>query len=375
MLHAERRGTSKPPASPHHPRIKRVALIALRSLGALVALIALTVGTLMLVLRTDWGGERIRRQIVQRVNADIQGTIDIQRLSFGGNKVGVWGVALRDPDGGIVAEVAHAEVGFSLASILRKELRVTGVTIDGPALSVVSDEDGSNLARATAPRKRTPAKPAEPRKTRKNANEGWVIRLDRFDLNHGNVRVAESTDDQPRSKVYVAELGVFAAVRYATGNGSLDVTLRVSGESQVMPVGPVRLAAQLGVRASVYRFDVDGALLGGTLAAHGMVDGEQVDRSDALIAVAIPRQTLAGHDWGPVRVDVKARPQTPPQLDVLVAAPGIELTAKDRGPNTLGLAGRLGVADLGLTGRALRALTAGDVAPMAGRGQVEFAVE
>jgi hypothetical protein len=375
MLHAEPPATSTPAASPRHPRIKRVAFIALRSLGAAAALIALTVGTLMLLLRTDWGGERIRRQIVQRANAEIQGTIDIKRLSFGGDKVGVWGVALRDPDGGIVAEVAHAEVSFSLASILRKQLRVTAVMIDGPALSLVSDEDGSNLSRATAPRKRTPSKPAEPEKRRKGAKEGWVIRLDRLDLNQGNVRVAVATDDQPSSKLYVAELGLFATARYATGNGSLDVTLRVSGESQVMPVGPLRLAAQLGVRASVYRFDADGALLGGTIAAHGMVDGKQLDRSDALIAVAIPRQELADHDWGPVRVDVKAHPQTPPQLDVLVAIPGVELTAKDRGPNTLGLAGRLGVADLGLTGRALRALTAGDVAPMAGRGQVEFAVE
>ncbi len=376
MLHAEPPATSEPAASPRHPRIKRVALIALRSLGAVVALIALTVGTLMLVLRTDWGGERIRRQVVQRANAEIQGTLDIKRLSFGGDKVGVWGVALRDPDGGIVAEVAHAEVAFSLASILRKQLRITAVTIDAPALSVVSDEDGSNLSRATAPRKRTPAKPAEPKKARKDAKEGWVIRLDRFDLKQGNIRVATATDDDQKiSKVYVAELGVFATVRYATGNGSLDVTLRVSGDSQVMPVGPLRLAAQLGVRASTYRFDVDGALLGGTLTAHGMVDGEQLDRSDALIAVAIPRQELAGYSWGPVRVDVKAHPQTPPQLDVLVAIPGIELTAKDRGPNMLGLAGRLGVADLGLTGRALGALTAVDVAPMAGRGHVEFAVE
>ena len=129
MVHAEPPATSEPPASPRHPRLKRAGLIALRSLGAIVALIAVTVGTSMLVLRTDWGGERIRRQIVKRVNADIRGTLDIKRLSFGGNKVAIWGVALRDPDGGIVAEVAHAEVAFSLASVLRKQLRVTAVTM------------------------------------------------------------------------------------------------------------------------------------------------------------------------------------------------------------------------------------------------------
>ena len=105
---------------------------------------------------------------------------------------------------------------------------------------------------------------------------------------------------------------MFATVRYATGNGSLDVTLRVSGDSQVMPVGPLRLAAQLGVRASTYRFDVDGALLGGTLAAHGMVDGEQLDRSDALIAVAIPRQELAGYHWGPCASTSKPIPRRRP---------------------------------------------------------------
>ena len=108
-------GTPSTPRSPfRHPGVRRAARIAARTAAAVVALSALMVGTTMVVLRTAWGGERVRRQLVHRVNESIQGRLDIERLSFGGNKLVVWGVVLRDPDGGAVAEVARAEIGLGV---------------------------------------------------------------------------------------------------------------------------------------------------------------------------------------------------------------------------------------------------------------------
>ena len=112
----------------------------------------------MLILQTRWGGERLRRQLVARVNHQIQGQLGIGRLSFGGDRLMVWDVSLRDPDGRQVAQVGRAEVDFRILSLLREELRLTAVVIESPRLMAESGPAGLDLSRALAPRKKAPAK-------------------------------------------------------------------------------------------------------------------------------------------------------------------------------------------------------------------------
>ncbi len=333
---------------------KKVAWIGLGVLGAVVGVLALVVGGTLLVLRTDWGGERVRRKVVASVNDEIQGKLEIGRLSFGGDALELRGIALRDPEGAVVAEIARVDVGFKLLRLLRKEVRVTTVAIETPLLTVVSDEDGSNLARATAPRKPKPREPPKREKpTDRHGRDGWVIRLDRFDLTGGDIRTAVAVGSDRVRKLHVAALNVFASVRYAIGNGSLDLGLRVAGRSALEPTGPLALALELAAHGDAYRVDADGKLLDGTLAAHGNVDTRHLGAADVLVALAIPRRELAGHTWGPVRIDARAQPSAAPTLDVLVKIPGVELTAKDQGREAVAVAGRLAVADLSLTGKAI----------------------
>jgi hypothetical protein len=349
-------------------------LIALRVAGAIVGLMALIIGVSLLVLRSDWGSERLRRQIVSRVNHQIRGSLDIKRLSFGGDKVVVWDVALRDPQGELVAHVDRTEVDFAVLRLLRKEVRVTAVKIESPSLTLASDDDGSNLSRAIAPRKKTPVKPPQPRK--KTAKEGWVVRLDRFDLTQGDVSTAVVKDDDTRAqKVHLAALTLLASVRYATGNGSLDLSLHLGAQSQLAPVGPLRLAAHLSRVGDVYRFDADGDLLGGTLKADGTVDAQRLADADGLLALDIPRQDLAGHAWGPIHIAAAAHPAAAPKLDARLAIPGVELTARDSGRDPAAIQGRLSLADLALTGRAIQALSGSEMPPLGGEGQIDFGVE
>jgi len=352
-------------------RAKKAASIALRVLAGFVAVAAVFVGVTILVLRSDWGGERLRRQIVARVNAQIDGTLDIERLSFGGDKVQVWGVTLREPDGGIVARVARAEVDFVLLRVLRRELRLTAVTLETPIVSLVSDADGSNLSRATAARTPQKKKPID-----RNGREGWVIRLDRFDLTNGDVSAAVVGQDDaaPTPNAHFAHLAVFASARYATGNGATDLTLRVSGQSERAPVGPLRLAARFAAHGDVRRFDADGELLGGTLKARGNLDTRHLEDADILVALAIPRQELAGSAWGPIRIDARAEPTKAPTLDMSIKVPGVELAAKDLGQEEPGVRGRLTVSDLAVTGKAIHALT-GSGLRLGGRGEVAFGIE
>lgn len=130
-------------------RLKRIGLIALRVIAIAVAGLAVCVGTFVSVLKTDWGGERLRRQAVSRINKQIQGQLGIGRLSFGGDRLVVWDMTLRDPEGELVAQIARAEVDFRIARLLHKEIRVTAMEIESPQLSLVSDAKGMNLTRAT----------------------------------------------------------------------------------------------------------------------------------------------------------------------------------------------------------------------------------
>jgi hypothetical protein len=366
---------------------KRAALIAIGVLGALITLVVIGVGATLLALRTDWGGERLRRQIVSRANARIQGHLEIKRLSFGGNRLVVWGVALRDPEGQMVAQIARTEVDVSLSRVLHKELRLTAVEIESPVLDLIAGEQGLNLSRAMAPQKATKKKPTAP--SARTTKEGWVIRLDRFALTGGELALATAQADGRDTRVHVSELNLAVSLRYATGNGALDLKLKLDGDDQLAPGHPLRLALETSAHGDVYRFDGEGELLGGSLRAHGTVDAHRLANADAVVALAIPRQALAGQEWGPFGIDATAHPGAPPTLNALLAIPGLELAARTRENNDADpgsastpastpasrINGRLTVADLSLTGQAIQALSGKAAPKLAGHGALNFALD
>ncbi|HXI56635.1 MAG TPA: hypothetical protein VNO55_11290, partial [Polyangia bacterium] len=119
------------------------------------------------------------------------------------------------------------------------------------------------------------------------------------------------------------------------------------------------------------------------LRAHGTVDAHRLASADAVIALAIPRQPLAGQEWGPFGIDATAHPGTSPTLNALLAIPGLELAARTLERNSAGstaaapassIDGRLTVADLSLTGRALQALSGKAAPKLAGHGALTFAL-
>ncbi|MEP6651851.1 MAG: AsmA family protein [Myxococcales bacterium] len=357
---------------PEAHRARRIALTTLKIVGAVAALIVVLLLGVFWVLQTSWGGERLRRQAVTRINRQIEGQLDIGRLSFGGNSVVVQDVLLRDPDGNLVAQVARAEVDVRLLRLLRKEVRVALIAIDKPRLTLVSDARGLNLSRATAPRQKPAEKKAAPKP--RTTEEGWVIRLDRFALTAGAVTATQTSAVRREEKVNLADLESFMTARYATGNGSLDLTFSLKGRNTVSPMVPLRLAVELGIHGNMVRFSLDGDVLGGTLRGRGELNTDQVERANAELAVAIPKLSLSGFDWGPVHIDGAMHPGSVPKLELLVAIPGIELTGKNVSPTDFNLNGRLTLADLALTAKAAHALMGGDLADLAGHGQLDFAV-
>lgn len=354
-------------------RLKRISLIALRVVGVVVAVLAIFVGGLIVVLETNWGGERLRRRVVAGVNQQIQGRLGIGRLSFGGDRLIVWDVSLHDPGGELVAQVARAEVDFRIGRLLHKEVRVTAVVIESPQLSVVSDARGTNLAQATAPRKKPAEKPTPP--PRRTGEEGWVIQLDRFDLGNGDLRLVSASPTARRDLIHLTNLRSAINARFATGNGSTDLTFRLDGQSVLAPSGPLAIKAEARVRGDATHVAIDGQLLGGTIEARADVDSQRLAATDALVAIAIPRTRLSGFDWGPFRLDGRAHPGAVPLLDLLLSIPGVELTAKGGGPSVFKLDGRMAINDLSLTAQAVQALTAGEPLALAGHGQLGLTLE
>ena len=355
-----------------HRRLRRAGVISLRVAGLIAAVVALAIGAVMLALQTRWGEERLRRQLVACVNHQIQGELGIGRLSFGGDRVVVWEVSLRDPDGHQVAQVARAEVDFRLTRLLREEVHLSAVVVESPRLFAESDAAGLNLSRALAPRQKAPPKaPPKP----KTLKEGWVIRVDRFDLRDGAVVVASAVGTKRKETVHLEGLQSFLSLRYATGNGSTDFLFRLDGRSVVAPVGPLAIEAAGRLRGDRTHFTLDGQLLGGTVQARGDVDSRRLSAADALVAIDIPRTELGGYGWGPLRVDGQARPGAVPTLDLSLAIPGLELTAKGGGTDVFKLGARLALEDLARTGKAAQALTTAAVPSMAGHGDLRLTVE
>ena len=351
--------------------------MSLRVVGVIAALAAAFIGVVMLILQTRWGGERLRRQLVTRANHQIRGELAVGRLSFGGDRLVVWDVSLRDPDGKQVAQVARVEIDFRILRLLHEEVRLTAVVIESPRLMADDDPAGLDLSRALAPRKNAPPKsPPRP----KTLDEGWVIRLDRFDLRDGAVLLASTDGTKRKETVHLEGLQSFASLRYATGNGSTDLVVRLDGRSVLAPVGPMAIDAEARVRGNQTHFKLDGRLLGGTVQARADVDSQHLAAADALIAIAIPRTELGGYGWGPLRVDGRARPGASPKLDLLLSIPGLELTAKGEdqgraGSDVFKLEGRLALDDLARTGKAAQALTPAVVPSMAGHGELRLTVE
>jgi len=185
-----------------------------------------------------------------------------------------------------------------------------------------------------------------------------------------------STDGTKRKEtVHLEGLESFLSLRWATGNGSTDLVFQLDGQSVVAPVGPLAIKAEARLRGDRTHFTLEGQLLGGTVQARGDVDGQHLEAADALVAIAIPRVELGGYGWGPLRVDGQARPGTIPKLDLSLAIPGLELTAKGGGTEVFRLETRLALDDLARTGKAAQALTTAAVPSLAGHGDLRLTVE
>jgi translocation and assembly module TamB len=245
---------------------RRVAAVAARVALCTVAIVALIVGASWTLLQTRRGSEALRRFALPRVNAMLAGSVAVERLAFAGNRLTFDGVALRDPEGNVVARADQIDVKFALLPLVRRRVAVRELTIRRPELALIEDARGLNIARALAPRQPRPTPPAAG--PPKGDDGGMTIDLRALAITGGVVDFRSQLPGAERH-VHVDDIGVRAALGLAGARFTGDASVTARG-GRLDVSGTLDTAAKRG-HASLR------ALLPGTqLTAAGGVDGEDV---------------------------------------------------------------------------------------------------
>ncbi|HEY8924789.1 MAG TPA: hypothetical protein VIU64_10445, partial [Polyangia bacterium] len=210
--------------------MRRVARILGAVVLAALALGALAVGSAITVLRTDWGGDLARRVALPRLNHALAGSVQLQRLRFGGDHLLLEGVALRDPEGRLVARVRSIEVAFSPLGLLRGRVRVPRLTVVEPALYLRRDPEGLNLARALAPR--TPGRPGAPAAPA-SSSSGPTVDVASFRIAGGSVELRDPgtpTRAPAQPRLAASAIAIEGHVRYEGGPAAFDAQVRATAD-------------------------------------------------------------------------------------------------------------------------------------------------
>jgi translocation and assembly module TamB len=135
--------------------------LGLAALGLLAAALALALAAVVYVT-SPAGERRLRQEALQRINASIQGRLEIAALQIHWTgAVDLRGIALYDPEGKQVARIDELRAWIHLPSLAAKRLRAAAVDARGALLALENQPEGMNLARAFAPRRRA-AGPSRP---------------------------------------------------------------------------------------------------------------------------------------------------------------------------------------------------------------------
>src|SRR6266702_3462605 len=211
-----------------HKGLRWLAIAALSLVGLVLVLV---LGTLTYVA-TPSGGERLRKLVVEKANATIEGAIAVQKLSLRGGHLMLEGLELRDPDGEMVASVAALEVRLRLTALVRKRLDVMLVRLDGQELHLEQDESGSNLERAIAERNPTP----KPEKASEKSGVGLI--LEDIEFAHGVVDVVQRSAGTSRH-IHLDDLVAHGSAK-AVGD-ALGARLDMTGNFAAPFEGPFHL--------------------------------------------------------------------------------------------------------------------------------------
>jgi translocation and assembly module TamB len=363
--------------------LARVARIAAAVTLVAVAAVALLVGGTWGFLQTRWGGRAVRHFALPIVNRQLAGQLQLDRFGFGGDRLTLDGVVLRDPAGAVVARVERIEVGFSRLALLHRHVDLTRLAVVGPELWLVQDADGSsNLARALAPRSpaaTTPKPPAPP----SPGGRGLIVDLRRLALEGGHIDLRALGDGSTRH-AHLTALAIGGSAHFETGTQRAAIDLTVAAHGLHLDARgdlDLRGLRALGPGLTIHARDLDLAqLYEGAPTSNLAFDlearggGPNPAALDGALDFAVPAGRLGGEPVGPLHVAAQAARGDLRLSDLRLVLPGIEVTGGGHGSAAaLDAHLRVEASDLGALSAALAAWRLGDVT-LAGRGRLDLAL-
>ncbi len=261
--------TGDPGRSPQRHRwLRRLAFGGLSLLG-LVLLLVLGVLT---YVATPSGGEWLRKLVVEKANATIEGALTIQGLSLHGSHLVLEGAELRDPDGETVARVSRLEVRLGLAPLIRKRIDLKLVRLDGPQISFDQDESGSNLQRAITERAPAP----KPEDKGQKSDLGLVV--EDLEIARGVVDVVQRSAGTSRH-IHLDDLVAHGSAKMVEGaaGARLEIAANVAAPFE----GPFHLS--LDATGAGERKDARLALVLGTAKLAAMAHMEDARHADGRV--------------------------------------------------------------------------------------------
>ena len=353
-----RSGVPSPPR--RHRWLRRLGIAGLSLVGLVLVLV---LGTLA-YLATPSGGERLRKLVLEKANAAIQGTLTVRALTLHGGHLALEGVELRDPDGAIVASVSGLEVRLRLTALVQRRIDLALVRLDGPKLHLRQAEGGSNLQRAIAERNPTP----KPAKEGQKSSLGLLV--ESLEIVHGVIDVVQRSADASLH-VHLDDLGAHGSAKLV--GDALEAELEIAANVAAPFKGPLHLsfhAAGAGERRDA-RLGVEL----GTARLVAMAGGTSLEDVIGRLELSVPRSSMAGETMGPVHVLAIAKDGELQLPELLINLPGVRIEARGQGSKErLALSGKLVATDLRALSRTLGKLVGPEGLSMKGQGQLDFAI-
>lgn len=362
--------------------LSRIARVAAAVTLVAVAAAALLVGGSWLFLQTRWGGQAVRHFALPAVNQQLAGKLELDRFGFGGDHLTLDGIVLRDPAGAVVARVERIEVGFSRLALLHRHVDVTRLVVVKPELWLVRDAEGSNLARALAPRSPVAAQ-AKPAAAAQPSDSGLIIDLRRLALQGGNIYVRTVGDGNARH-AHLMALAIAGSAHLETGprRASVDLTVDAQG-AHLEARGDLDLRGlrALGPGLTIRAHELDLAqLFDGAPASKLAFDvearggGSDLASLDGSFDFNLPAGKLGGKTVGPFHVAAHAAHGDLTLADLHLVLPGIDVSGQGNGgAEALAAHVHVEAGDLGALSQSLTTWGLG-TADFSGRGRVDLAV-
>ncbi len=258
-------------------RVGRVLLV----LAAMT--MALLVGVWVFVT-TPPGERMVRDRLVQALDEALPGNVEIGTLDLSLRELIVEDIALRDPEGEVVARIGRLQVVVDLGSIVRRRLVLPLVRIEDLAADVVQDERGLNLVRAVHKVREELGQPTRPL--------DLTVEVKRFELLRSNVRLRQSTTEALAEDLRLNALEAKGAVTFETLSSRLRGQLALDGHFTEPLEAPLSLRADFDHAAR--STDVDATLGLADLALESTLKGapEKDALTLAVQSLTLPHETV-----------------------------------------------------------------------------------